>query len=800
MALDFLKSSGTEAVIRFSDNEFLVVTTAGPRTRETHSENVRDFVVDYTSRSDLIERITARRQRNGPFFRKIAQGKAVSGMADTFISMASQAWERPHPLTPSEAASLWEDFFSKRDAALRAGGSADALPLLDIALWAAIDAAFALACRWAPPPGQRIPRLADIDLQLSITAGDVVRLNNIADKLEGLHRFINILKETFPPPRSFTRRWMSQERFGPLSVFWHPFTFFTDLFRQERSRLWPIFGMLRLLKPYWRIPATLFVFDIVSSLLLVPVPFLIASIWHAGEINEILMGAGIIGLLVVVGLVVSATKEAYESSAVSSLWLQWQLKFVQRVLKRKTRYPAGELLTRFDDADAAFDGTISIVTTFATGLAHLLPLPIFLFMLPLNFVVQLTVLVVVIGVLYAVFSALVYHYSWGIARLRGQTNERMVEVLGKADSIRAMRILRDALRRVREKASPFRDEQVKLQIISGAVHVAVHALATIGPVLLIVQAILAVKNGELDPGFAFGIGAWFALILSPILDLFDIGPDIQRVLVRARRFLEVYRQHDAMDGIAPGREKFPENPKTLRLEKLTCYAPDGGHLLWTVHGKYRLEGLTAITGPSGAGKTTFLLVLNQTVLPTSGEIRIDKIPIHSIGEIEWGNHVVMVPTDDVIVHGTVLENLSLGLNRPPDADEAEGILRKVKLWDMIERRGGLLLKLDGPQSLSHGERKRLALARALLRRPKILLLDEVIDALDPGLETEILELLREFSEIYKCAIFFVVYRLEAIRDAGQRIHIARNLDTGTELTGAPPPLPLAGEGWGEGDR
>jgi len=81
-----------------------------------------------------------------------------------------------------------------------------------------------------------------------------------------------------------------------------------------------------------------------------------------------------------------------------------------------------------------------------------------------------------------------------------------------------------------------------------------------------------------------------------------------------------------------------------------------------------------------------------------------------------------------------------------------------------------------------------------------LLLDEVIDALDPGLETEILELLREFSEIYKCAIFFVVYRLEAIRDAGQRIHIARNLDTGTELTGAPPPLPLAGEGWGEGDR
>lgn len=785
MPVDFLKSENAEAVIQFSENEFLIVTTAGPRTRETHTENGQQFIVNYTNRSDLLERIMARKQKNGSLFRRIAQAKSMSGMADTFITIAAQAWERgPQPLTPSEAAGLWDEIFSKRDTALRAAGNADALPLLDIALWAAMDAAFALSCRWTPQPGQRISRLADIDLQLSITARDVVQLNNVADRVEGLSRFIDILKELFPPPQSFSRRWLAQERFGPLSGFWHPFRFVIDLFHQEKSRLWPIFGMLRLLKPYWRIPATLFTFDVASSLLTVPIPFLITSIWHTHETSEILIGAGVTILLIVMGLLVSAMKEAYESSAVSSLWLQWQLKFVQRVLKRKTRYPAGELLTRFDDAEAAFDGTISIVTSFATGVAHLLPLPIFLLMLPMKFVVQLTIIVTVIGVLYAIFSAIVYHYSRGIARLRGQTNERMVEVLGKADSIRAMRILRDALRRVREKAEPFRDEQVKLQIISGVVHVSVQALAILGPIILIVQAIIAVKSGQLDPGFAFGIGAWLALIISPILDMFDIGPDIQRVLVRARRFLDVYRQRDDMaelqniSGMMQG--KFPEHPKTLRLDKLTCRAADDGNLLWTIHGKYRLEGLTAITGSSGVGKTTFLLILNRTGSPTAGEIRIDKTLINTIGEIEWSKNVVMVPTDDVIVHGTVLENLSLGLNRPLDATDAEQILKKVELWESIERRGGLLLKLDDPQSLSHGERKRLALARALLHRPKILLLDEVIDALDPRLEDKIMELLREYSAVFGCAIFFAVHRLDAIKESDHIIHISRTQDTSAE--------------------
>lgn len=800
MIPDFLKSAGAEALIQFSENDYLVVTIADARIRQTHTDNGQKFTVDYTNRSDLIERLTSRKQKNGPFFRRIAQGKAVSGMAETFISMAAEAWEKgPQPLTPMEAAGLWEDVYSKQEATLRAGASADAVLLLDIALWAAIDAAFALSCRWAPPPGQRISRLADIDLQLFVTARDIVQVNSTADKLEGLNRFIQILKEILPPPVSFTQKWEPQERGGPLTVFWHPLRFFTDCFRQEKSRLWPMFEMLGLLKPHWRIPATLFAFDLVSSFLLVPVPFLIASIWHAGETNDILIGCGVIALLVGIGLVVSAVKEAYESSAMSSLWLQWQMRFVQKVLNRKARHSPGEALTRFEDAEAAFDGTIEIVTSFATGLAHLLPLPIFLVMMPATFVLQIAILIAAVGALYAVFSALVYHYSAGIARLRGQTNERMVEVLGRADSIRAMRIVRDAIRRVREKAEPFRDEQVKLQVISSVIHIGIQALATLGPIILIAQAIIAVRNGKLDPGFAFGIGAWLALIISPVLDLFDIGPYIQRVLVRARRFLEVYRESDSLDKIRAGlrsqKEKFPENPKILRLENLVYRKPTTGDLLWTLNGKFRLEGLTAITGQSGAGKTTLLLVLNRTLPPDGGDIKLDKISIDAIGENEWAKNVAMVPTDDVVFHGSVLENISLGLGSPLDATEAERILRSVKLWDMIARRGGLLLKLDGPQSLSHGERKRLALARALLRKPKLLLLDEIVDVLDPGLEAEIMYLLREYSEIFKCAIFLVVHRPEAVKNSDQTIHIPLSFTPAH----FPPLPPDAGEGQDEGE-
>ena len=378
--------------------------------------------------------------------------------------------------------------------------------------------------------------MSDIDLQLFVTARDVVQVNSVTDKSEGLNRFIEILKTCFRRPSSFTRRW-SRRNGRAVYRFWHPLRFFADFFRQEKSRLWPLFGMLRLLKPYWRIPATLFTFDLVSSFLLVPVPFLIASIWHAGTTPDILMGCGVIAGLVGLGLVVSAIKEAYESAAISSMWLQWQLKFVQRVLHRKARHSAGEALTRFEDAEAAFDGTIEIVTSFASGIAHLLPLPIFLFLLPSTFIAQIAVLIVAVGMLYAVFSALVYHYSSGIARLRGQTNEGMVEVLGKADSIRAMRISRDAIRRVREKAEPFRDEQVKLQVVSSIVHIGLgfghpwpHCSHRAGN--------RCRQKRRVDPSLRRRRMA--GAIISPVLDLFDIGY-IQRVLV-SQTVSRVYRE------------------------------------------------------------------------------------------------------------------------------------------------------------------------------------------------------------------------------------------------------------------
>lgn len=780
MIPESLRAVPCDAIIELSDHEFLIVTQAGPRLSETLTDQGQKLNLQYTNRTELVERVSSRNPRSSAFIRRLMKGKTVSGNGADFIALAGETWMKgPRPMSPFEASELWEDVLRKRESVERARGGSDAAVLADIALWAAIDAAYALGCRWLPPPGHRIERLADLDLQLHLAARDVAQISRLDDKLSGLDQFLDTLRQLFPPPASFSRRWERPERGGPLTVVMHPFTFFLDFMRQEKSRLWPLFRMLRLLKPNWRIPATLFAFDLVGSLLMVPVPFIVSAVWQSTGVAEVVTALGIVALLVLLGLMVSSVKEAYDASAVSRLWLQWQMKFIHKILYRRTGHTPGEVLTRFSDAEAAFEGTIEVVTTSLTGVAYLLPAPIILMMIPGHLLAQLGLMVLVVGVIYALFSAMVYYFSAGITRLRGQTNERMVEVLSRAESIRAMRARKAAVERVRAKAEPFRDEQVKLEVVSELVNIGVQAIATLGPIALIAQAVIAVKRGEMDPGIAFGIGAWIALILGPVIDLFEIGPQIQRVLARARRFLDIYDMESEQERSGElnfGGRRFPDQPHIVRFDQVSYRHPGSAADLWTVNGKFKLAGMTAITGPSGSGKTTFLMVLNRTLLPVRGTVKIDKLPVNDISESEWDKHVVMVPTEDVLFHGTVLENLSFGIDASVDVYDAQHALEKVRLWQSLESRGGLKTMLEGPESLSHGEQKRLALARAMLRRPRVLLLDEVLDVLDPALEGEIMEMLRDYSMVNGCAIFFVVHRPGAIGPGDQHISI-----------GAPPP-------------
>jgi ATP-binding cassette subfamily B protein RaxB len=145
----------------------------------------------------------------------------------------------------------------------------------------------------------------------------------------------------------------------------------------------------------------------------------------------------------------------------------------------------------------------------------------------------------------------------------------------------------------------------------------------------------------------------------------------------------------------------------------------------------------AITGPSGCGKTTLVKLLLGLLEPTSGEIVVEGMPLARYGRRAFRTHVAAVLQDDVLFAGTIADNVAgfepIDPDRLEQALEAACIAADVAAMPMRH----LTLVGDMGSTLSGGQRQRILLARALYRRPKLLVLDEGTSQLDVGHERQV---------------------------------------------------------------
>jgi ATP-binding cassette subfamily C protein len=148
--------------------------------------------------------------------------------------------------------------------------------------------------------------------------------------------------------------------------------------------------------------------------------------------------------------------------------------------------------------------------------------------------------------------------------------------------------------------------------------------------------------------------------------------------------------------------------------------------------------ITVVVGPSGAGKTSIADLIIGLLRPQVGDVWLDDVPLRDVDLRAWRRRVGYVPQEMFLLHESILVNVTLG-DPTITETEAEAALRAAEAWDFVAAMPDGMHTAVGERGarLSGGQRQRIAIARALVHRPQLLILDEATASLDPVNEAAI---------------------------------------------------------------
>jgi ABC-type multidrug transport system fused ATPase/permease subunit len=191
----------------------------------------------------------------------------------------------------------------------------------------------------------------------------------------------------------------------------------------------------------------------------------------------------------------------------------------------------------------------------------------------------------------------------------------------------------------------------------------------------------------------------------------------------------------------------------------------------------------ALVGATAAGKSTLTALLTRLVDPDGGAVRVDGTDLRDLAKGELARSVAIVPQTAFLFDDTVRDNITLGADIPDE--EVWAALRTAQADGFVAALPGALDARLGERgtSLSGGQRQRISLARALVRKPRLLILDDATSAVDPEVEARILGALRGTADGTDTTLVVVAYRKATIGLADEVIHLAEGtvVDRGTHF-------------------
>lgn len=272
-----------------------------------------------------------------------------------------------------------------------------------------------------------------------------------------------------------------------------------------------------------------------------------------------------------------------------------------------------------------------------------------------------------------------------------------------------------------------------------------------------------VIHGQIDVGAVAAFLICFEQISNPVSKLANLWTELQTSLAQGKRLFEVLDLQDEEQSVPGDRYPSISGVHPIFLHNIS-FGYEDKNVLSNINLTIQPGKVTAFVGPSGSGKSTLLQLILTSYEPDEGYIACGDVPLNSIPRRTWRNHLAYVSQEPYLFSGTLYENIAWGrpeatyediIKAAQSAGIHDFIMSTPSQYDTSIGERGL--------TLSGGERQRLSIARAFVRNPKLLLLDEPTAALDSHNEEIVGQALQELMHDRTTVV--IAHRLSTIRNA-----------------------------------
>ncbi|PTB94620.1 ABC transporter [Marinobacter sp. B9-2] len=402
-----------------------------------------------------------------------------------------------------------------------------------------------------------------------------------------------------------------------------------------------------------------------------------------------------------------------------------------------------------------------------------------------NAMIQVVVTVVAVGAVFFVLSPLIALLAftpipliiWGafyfqrkagplyadVREKVGDLSSRLANNLGGIATIKSFTAEQREARRLKESSEAYVEANRRAIRISSAFIPVIRMAILAGFLATFTVGGMMALEGSLNVG-AYGVLVFLTQrLLWPLTGLAEVIDLFERAMASTRRILDLLAEpvHVRDEG---GKALQEPVKGDVELEKVSFHYPSSGAGIRDISLSVPAGNTLALVGATGSGKSTLIKLLLRFYDPSHGEIRIDGQPIRDLSLQSLRGAIGLVSQDVYLFEGSIRENLAYGNPAASDAEITDAA-KTAEAWSFIE---ALPEGLDTPVGergvrLSGGQRQRLSLARALLKNPPILVLDEATSAVDNETEAAIQRSLKRIG--HNRTVIMIAHRLSTIVDA-----------------------------------